>query len=240
MDTLYDGGTPFLSSMPPHNNNASLVMSPRPTADITGGKVLHVTFEVDAHFDPNQRRWVEIQIAPAGEALLFPGKFADNGVLPVPSGNDFRWQITGQFHEVDQFDKSAAGKLEQFPLIDLSYSATTDRFGPAARIRWDGFPLNNGTSADLDHRHKFDLYLSQTRFRILESGVVIKDGALARPLTFSKMSVYFVHQFYHSDNERAELTAYFPNDPFWINYRPFSDERHWDNMGFEVLNAFPS
>ncbi len=26
---------------------------------------------------------------------------------------------------------------------------------------------------------------------------------------------------------------------YWINFRPFADERHWDNMGFEVLTSFP-
>ena len=25
---------------------------------------------------------------------------------------------------------------------------------------------------------------------------------------------------------------------YWYDYRPYSDERYWDNMGFDVLDAF--
>ncbi|MDQ2798959.1 MAG: hypothetical protein M3Y13_04870, partial [Armatimonadota bacterium] len=83
MDTLYDGGGPA-SSDPPHNNNASLVLMPKATADISGGRVLHVTFEVDPHFD--SRRWCEVHLAQAGDLLIEPGKVdPGNGPLRVPT-----------------------------------------------------------------------------------------------------------------------------------------------------------
>ncbi len=51
--------------------------------------------------------------------------------------------------------------------------------------------------------------------------------------------MYFAHYVYHSTNDRQDLIRYSPENSYWINHRPFADERHWDNMGFQVLNAFP-
>jgi hypothetical protein len=231
MDTVYDGGTPGTST-PMHNNNASIVLKPKAIADLTGGKVLHVTFEVDAHFSP--RRWVDLVVAAAGDSFIHPGKVETTGLWPTASGNEFRWEIQNEFHHAEEF---LGGTENQ--LIDLSWNHGNERFGPAARIRWDHVPLANGSNQDLDKRHRFDLYLSQTRYRLVENGAIVKDAAFPTPLPFSKMQVYFVHELYHTGNDRPENVAYAPQDAYWYNLRPWADERHWDNMGFEVLTAFP-
>ena len=70
MDTVYDGPTAAKAPFS-HNNNGSLVMMPKATADISGGKVLHVTFEVDAH--NGGRRWLDVFIGAAGDTLVDPG-----------------------------------------------------------------------------------------------------------------------------------------------------------------------
>lgn len=231
MDTLYDGGTPG-SNMPPHNNNASLVMMPKATADISGGKVLHVTMEVDGHF--NGRRWCDIFVAPADDPLIKPGKFADSDELPNISGNMFRWEILEGSHEVQLFRKKGNG-LDQLNLLSVWGEAQRSINTPPGLIR-------NGTMAELDKRHKYDLYLSANRFRVLENGVLIEDRVFpnGRTLPFTKLNVYFVHQLYHTANDRAEVLEYTPYETYWINHRPWADERHWDNMGFEVLNSFPA
>lgn len=244
MDTLYDGGTPG-SGDPMHNTNASLVMMPNATADISSGRVLHVTFEVDAHMD--SRRWCDVQIAAAGDLLIRPGKVTpgDRPLQPATvSGESLRWEIKGDLHQLMVYHNTgtpAAPVMQEEDLLNIDWATgATDRFGPAARIRWDGLPLANGTTQDLDKRHTFDLYLSRTHCRILESGVVIKDADLSMPLPFTLCQVYWVHQLYHTSNDRAELLDYSPSDTYWINNRPWSDERHWDNMGFSVLTAFPA
>ena len=244
MDTLYDGGTPGLGD-PMHNTNASLVMMPNATADISGGRVLHVAFEVDAHMD--SRRWCDVQIAAAGDLLIRPGKVTpgDRPLQPATtSGESLRWEIKGDLHQLMVYHNTGtpvAPVMQEEALLNTDWATgATDRFGPAARIRWDGVPLANGTMQDLDKRHTFDLYLSQTHCRILESGVVIKDVDLQNPLPFTQCQVYWVHQLYHTSNDRPELLDYSPQDTYWINSRPWSDERHWDNMGFRVLTAFPS
>jgi len=240
MDTTYDGGGPG-SPNGPHNNDASLVMMPRATADLSGGKVLHVTFEVDAHFD--SRRWCELMIGAPGDTLIDPAKFDDFGRKPTVSGNLLRWQIGAEAHKLQLF--SGDGST---PGVDLMQCVTGDDNNAISRVMWDHVgPFANGTTQDLDKRHRFDLYLSKTHYRIQETTpdglynvVRERDFPQGVSLPFDKCQVYFLHQVYHTFNDRSELMEWYPYDSYWYNQRPFSDERHWDGMGFEVLDAFPT
>ena len=241
MDTLYDGGTPG-SSIPIHNNNASLVLMPNTVADISGGKVLHVTFEVDPHMDG--RRWCDLFVGAAGDTLVDPGKFADfAGRKPTLSGKLFRWEIQDNDHALSVFPGIQPDALSDIVhLTDEANGVGPDSFGICARSGpWCKIPWN-GTTGDLDKRHKFDLYLSQNRAVIMEQGQVVKDAVFPAGVTlpFDKCQVYFVHQLYHTGNDRPELLDYSPDDCYWINNRPFCDERHWDNCGQSVLDAFPA
>ena len=227
--------------IPMHNNNASLVMMPNATADISGGKVLHVTFEVDAHLDG--RRWCDVFVGPAGDTLVDPSKFADfAGRRPTVSGKLFRWEIQGNAHALSVFPGIQPDA--QSDIVRLTHQENgvgLDSFGLCARSGpWCAVPFN-GTAGDLDKRHKFDLYLSQNRAVIMEQGKIVKDASFpaGTALPFDKCQVYFVHQLYHTNNDRPELLDYDPADSYWVNNRPFSDERHWDNMGQAILNAFP-
>ncbi len=235
MDVLYDGGTAGTSVV--HNNNASMVMMPKATADISGGRVLHVTFEVDAHF--SERRWCDVFVGQAGDPLLLAGKFAEDGKSPTTTGNLFRWEIKGEEHFAEMFLGGTENDVMQWANWNDEQAAT--------RIFWDHItPLANGSMQDLDKRHHFDLYLSQTHFRIVETTpdghynvVHDKDFPAGMTLPFDKAQVYFVHQVYHTANDRNEQITAYPWETYWYNDRPWCDERHWDNMGQEVLTAFP-
>ena len=242
MDTLYDGGTPG-SCLPIHTSNASLVMMPNATADISGGKVLHVTFEVDAHNDG--RRWIDVFIGAAGDTLVDPGKFADfAGRRPTLSGKLFRWEIQNNQHSLNLFPGTQPDALsDEVPVTLQASGVGPDSFGMCARNGpWCTVPFN-GTPGDLDKRHKFDLYLSKNRVMVMEQGLVVKDATFpgGSTLPFDKCQVYFVHQLYHTLNDRLELLDYYCGaDPYWYNYRPYCDEKHWDNMGQSVVDAFPT
>ena len=243
MDTTFDGGGPG-SPNGPHNNDASMVMVPKATTDISGGKVLHVTFEVDAHMDP--RRWCSLLIGEAGDELVDPAKFDDFNVKPTVSGRVLRWEIQRYTHSLRLFEGDGNMKGVDLMQFGSAADATTD-----SRVAFDYVgPLANGTKQDLDKRHRFDLYLSSTHYRIMETTpdglyniVRDKDFPAGLSLPFSKCQAYFVHQVYHTTNDRAELMTGYPEDntheSYWFNYRPYSDERHWDNMGQEVLSDFP-
>ena len=247
MDTLYDGPTAATHPFS-HNNNASLVMMPKATADISGNKVLHVTFEVDGHF--GSRRWCDVFVTAAGQPLLSaaPTKLGPGQAL-TPDGSDFYWQIQGQTDDA-QFihpQSPGSGSAVMADLFDLANGVGADDFGPGVRTTWNGIPVLNGTTQDLDRRHRFDLYLSQTRFRVEETApgqptVIVKDETFTNGLTlpFTRCQVYFVHELYHTGNDRPEQINYSGGtNAYWYNNRPWADERHWDNMGFEVLPGFP-
>ena len=226
-----------------------MVMMPKATADISGGKVLHVTFEVDAHFDA--RRWCDVFVTPADDPLTSstPTKL-EAGQTLSPSGNDFVWQVTDGFHLANVWNagQGTAG-------TDVTgWKDYADQQGTGRNL--DDQYAFNGTVQDLDKRHKFDLYLSQNHYRTVEDGIVVRDIDLtqvpvyasggtttANSLTWwnGRVQVYFVHELYHTGNDRPELISYHgPVDSYWYNNRPWSDERHWGNMGFEVLPSFPN
>ncbi|HEX5323783.1 MAG TPA: hypothetical protein VFW40_08355, partial [Capsulimonadaceae bacterium] len=89
----------------------------------------------------------------------------------------------------------------------------------------------------LDDRSRFDLFISQKHFAVFEDGRKVYDYNLPKPLPFTTARVYFTHYVYHTGNEINELRQGKPFETFWIDAMPWSDERHWDNMGFEVLPA---
>jgi hypothetical protein len=100
-------------------------------------------------------------------------------------------------------------------------------------------PLNR-TWQGLDRRVQFDLYVSKNRVVITEDGYLVADSPLPVDFPFDEINVNFTHLIYHTWNEIGEVRTYTPDNSYWINFRPFADERHWDNMGFEVLTGFPN
>ncbi len=245
MDTIYDG--PDVTAPFSHNNNSSLVMLPKATADISGGKVLHVTMEVDGHFDG--RRWTDIAIGGAGDSLLRadPTKVAETEV-PTTSGNLLVWEMFGNSHALDLITptKDANGAITGHQTTDLMQPTDwNDQQTYARSGRWGPQPQPNGTGQDIDKRSRFDLYLSKTHYKIVETYpdnvhqiVREKDFPAGASFPFDKVQVYYIHELYHTGNERPELARYAPSEAFWYNNRPWADERHWDNMGYEVLDNF--
>lgn len=198
--------------------NASCVLRPHATADIRGERVLHITMEVDAHF--SARRWVNITLTPAGEALLRPAtESAGSGMFPP----------------------TASGKALVVRIGKAGCAVKTWFDGQIWRSASGSRKLLNGTVADIDRRHRFDVYLSATHVRVVEEGTVLVDEDFppGKRLPFEQIQVHFVHQLYHTSNDRLDLISFTPKETYWINHRPWSDERHWDNMGFAVLPSMP-
>ena len=106
-------------------------------------------------------------------------------------------------------------------------------------VERQNFPLNR-TWQGLDRRVQFDLYVSKNRVVIIEDGYLVADSPLPVDFPFDEINVNYTHLIYHTLNEIQEQRTYSPDNSYWINFRPFADERHWDNMGFEVLTSFPN
>ncbi len=237
MDTLYDYN---------HVLRGKTIVIPKSNPVLTSGRVLHVTFEVDAHL--SKRRLLGLIISRADDHLVMPTV----GGSPTKSGNSFDWQIHPDYHQAETF----IDRKEAIVGADIH----SER--PGQSIRWQLINKTftgglNGNMDSLDNRHKFDLYLSSTRYLILEEGSVMKDVNLTQilnPKTHltdndtlawmnnTPLEINFYHSLYHSDADRDDILSgeYFPFPYYWFNNRPYGDERHWDNMGFEVLNTFPA
>ena len=110
-------------------------------------------------------------------------------------------------------------------------------FRPSVERR--DFSLNR-TWQGLDRRVQFDLYVSKNRVVVTEDGYLVADSPLPVDFPFEEINVNYTHLIYHTWNEIGEQRTYQPDNSYWINFRPFADERHWDNMGFEVLTSFPN
>jgi len=220
MDTLFDGGTPGTNN-PLHNNHAVMALSPDQTADLSGGKLLHLTMEVDAHESP--RRWVAFNLAPANDP--FTNWYTVNSPINTSDHGLF----------VQLFPGVATADVYNGPTSSTNPAPADNHFWGAAgqspywTYRYAHF---GGNGIALDNRSRFDLFLTTTRLALFEDGQLVAQSTIPGGLPFDKAKVYFTHYLYHTANDINELPAY---ETYWHNSFPYSDERHWDNMGFEVL-----
>lgn len=246
MDTLYDGDTvgPVKGSGPAHNNIASLTMEPiTPTgtafADISGGKTLRVFMEVDAHF--NSRRWCDIGLFSAGDILIDPAfQKLKNGGSVTQSGDALIWQIMGEVYGLDLLRGNGTndGKLaRQQPQMQMMWQDD-----PVLGTGREWFVARNAENENLpyDRRYLFELYVSETNFALVFDGKVIASRPLTEKLPFTKITPYFSHHVYHTGNDYIDARLFQQGrGQYFYNHRPYADLRHWDSMGFEVLDKFP-
>lgn len=203
---------------------ASVALEPRAAADISGGNMIHATWEVDSHFAEDLRRWCDLVVAPDGQPLT------DAAVM------DAVWfqHPLGTLTQAVAFHTDAVNAL----VFDwLPNGGAPQQVGSFGRSLWNYTPVLNDTQTSLDFRHRFDAYLSATHVKLLEEGKVLIDQDLPQPLAFKKLRLYFISQLYHSALMLQELQQDFSYETYWIDRTPYIDERHWDNMGFEVLPA---
>jgi len=225
MDMLFDGGTPH-SNIPTHNSHGLMALSPRPTVDFGGGRLLHATMEVDVA--ESGRRWVAFNLSPANDPLSDwygngPINRTDTAFFAQIFPNMLRTDLfTGPTSSSDGSPKGIAisGALGQAPIQGYR----TQNFG--------------GNGRGLDNRSRFDLYMTTTHFAVFEDGKLDVQADIPHGgLPFAQARLYFAHYLYHTANDVNELKTYAPWNRYWINTFHWSDERHWDNMGVEVLPA---
>jgi hypothetical protein len=267
MDMLFDGGTAG-SGAPGHENIASMALTPVQTVDMTGGKILHMTMEVDAH--QSKRKWMGFSIAPASDPLQ---AWHPDGGVPLNTTN------RGVFLELR--DGECTLDIYTGP---GGFAAPTGTAGGAHGSRlwggtgssayscgeWDTYvPASfSRNGLGFDDKSRYDLFMSESRAALFQDGHLIRQSAIPAGsfswLNSGPVKIYFTHYVYHSSSDVTELkrgtnlgqnncypmNAYWFNDPLagtqasetncgraypaGFGFR-YSDERHWDNMGFETL-----
>lgn len=251
MDMLFAGMTPGCSG-PADTIYGSMAMSPKATADMTDGGVLHLTMEVDAH--QSFRRWLAFDLSPADD--------------PLQSWEHKNHQINasnrGLFVEV----KVHEGSLDIYNGGSGVPTATYSAFIGSPELYLPNDLMESGRA--LDDRSKLDLFVSQTQLMLYEDDKLVYQTAIpagAMPWFSGPLKAYYTHYLYHSTADVSDLKNFqfsgqglcYPLNSYWFNdpvngtaagdtncntaYPPgyglqYSDERHWDNMGFEVLSDF--
>ncbi len=220
MDVLFDGGTPG-SNDPLHVLVSSMGMSPSPTLDFSNGQIVHLTMEVDSHVD-NIGRWMRFALAPVNDPNI---KLEEDAFVP------FRPNASNNALYIGIFDGTCSGDV-YYPsggMFSFWGAAGSHLYCP----RTSGI---GGDGRGFDNRSRFDLFVSQTHAALFEDGKMVIQSDIPGGLGFTQAKAYFIHTEYPKD-EQFDLPKYQPYETYWINEFKFSDERHWDNMGMEVLPA---
>lgn len=243
MDVLFDGQTP--SSLPwylhslEHVQYTNMSMTPQASADLSNGALLHLTQEVDGHLDQTFR-WLAWQLAPANDPITnfkaddqITNGGTDNSGSPINQSDKALWvQVFAHFCDAMLFE-GPASSTNPAPHTNAFVPVTLGKVPACVRMsHWGG----NGRG--LDNRERWDLFLTTRHIALFEDGQLlmqsdIPDGGLP----FTQAKLYFTHYLYPTGLEHLLLPGMEPWETYWLNEFPYSDERHWDNMGFEVLPA---
>jgi hypothetical protein len=256
MDVLFDGGTPG-SNLPLHQGHAVMALSPDVPARWSRGDVLHITQEVDAH--TNSRRWMDILIVPADDRVL--GFDEDNEPLNR-SNRGIRVEIIQDGEcTLDIYTAPAGGA--QIPGGTAGGRFGSRLWGASGQAPFACEGMTSGEQG-FDTKSRFDFFLTQTHAALFADGQLVQQSEIpvgSFGWAYQPVKIYYTHYVYHTDNDITELLLYRcgPMNSFWFNDPlrgttprqnscgvsyprgygfPRSDERHWDNVGFEVLPGF--
>jgi hypothetical protein len=253
MDIIRDGGTEG-SNVPPRVSYGGLYFETSRTADLTGGKIVHFTHEVDAHF-PTGRRWWSVIVHSPGDWILHPKQTPwDPNYHPSKEQKPVLWWQISTAHSLALYDRTfPKGNV---PITRQEHGAGPDSFNWCQRSGvWapvdpvtgrnpngerftsqGGQWLGNGEPT-IDLRRRFDIYLSKERVQIWEDGHLCRDARIE--LNLDQVVFALEHGMYHSALEEQEIKDYAPHQQYYRNFAKDFDERHWDNVGARYVDAFP-
>jgi hypothetical protein len=258
MDMLFDGATPGTSAST-HTIYGTMAMTPVQTIDISGGRIAHLTMEFDGH--QSLRRWMDFNLAPASDPLIgwVPGTFPVNNTgraIFMEIYDGMRGCFLSAYHgTVSATNKNVVGG--QVP----GWSCGGDKMYIPKNFTQNGLGLDNKSRYDFFISQTHAAFF-QDGVLIAQADIPSNMFSWAN----EPLKAYFTHYLYHSTNDIDELMHFgvngsylcYPMNSYWFNhptqgtsagatpcntaYPPGygfrnSDERHWDNMGFEVLPA---
>jgi hypothetical protein len=215
--------------------DSTWVLEPSATFDISGGKTLHVEWEVDAH--STSRRFTSMSIVRADAQIVDP---AETWRPPVAtSGRTLTWTIEQETNKLWYGDQ---GLTTPTPISQ----GWADYWPGNARKYWDHRgPMANGTALDIDKRHRFVMEVTNTsptatRVKIEEfdargTRLCVLDKTTTA-LGYDRLRIFFSSQLYHSSLEHQEISTSAPrfNPYLWLRM-PNRDERHWDSTLVYVI-----
>jgi hypothetical protein len=242
MDVLFDGGTPG-SPNPLHTGYGTMSLVPNQAVTLGNG-ILHLTMEVDGHF--SGRRWVSFILAPASDTIT---NFNTGNAISRTNRALFQYLLP-QTCTLNIYTGGSGA-----PTGTAGGANGSALWGAAGQAPNGCYRNQNGLG--IDNRSRFDFFISQTHAAFFEDGNLVTQSDIPAgswPWATVPLKAWFSHYVYHTDNDITELQTYacFPQNGYWFNDPvsgsttscgsypggygfPRSDERHWSNIGFEVL-----
>jgi hypothetical protein len=207
------------------------------TFDLSGGKVLHVEWEVDAV--TTSRRFVSATIAPEGAKIVDPDETWQQPVNTF--GRALRWTVEKERNSLWYQDSAKDSATGKYPAAIPVGGTVWDEYWPGnARTHWDHWgPKANGTSLDIDKPHRFVWEVTNTSPTVTHVKMEEYSSTGSRlcylekdvpALGTDRVRVFWSSQLYHSALEHQEISTWAPRYfPYWWLRMPSQDERHWDN-----------
>ena len=208
MDIIFDGGTPVTGG-PAHQLYSSMAMTPVQTVDMSGGRMIHLTMEVDAHM--SNRRWLAFNLAPASDPLGgwhhdFEGiSNTDQGIfLEFKDGGCSLDIFTGPTSATNPIPTGTAGGSAHGARL---WGGAGSFGGGAVLCSWDQMYVPRNLSkngAGLDDKSRFDFFISQTHAALFQDGQLIIQSDIPAgsfPWATQPLKAYYVHYLYHSDDD---------------------------------------
>jgi hypothetical protein len=232
---VFDMSSHIMDILYPYHDilRAKFAMFPKHYPTLSGGNTLYLSFECDPHLDLN--RTIGMVMMPAS-ALLNYDQVTDN---PTTHGPSIDCQFNGP-----QCVVSTGDGVKQTVVSD----GKVDRW----QQMWASGPMGGGLNGpgpgDLDKRHRFVFSVSPTHMTVHEHGVLLEGitfPVAQNWLIGQPLKIVFYHYAYHLAADHIYLSGpvavgkpggfMFPLQNYWLNERPASDERHWDNIEISVL-----
>jgi hypothetical protein len=246
MDMMFSGGTASCNGGT-DVTFASLAMTPTQVANMGPGTILHQTMEVDNHNLDD--KWMAFDVVPASDPLQSwePDLHRANNQAQALFVDMLEHRM-----DVRIFNGSTTASFTSMPVALGQMYVPTD-------LMPDGKGFDDRSRFDI-FISQTHMALFEDNYLVFQQDI----PASAMPWFNGALKSYFVHYEYHSDNglhflrweevggryECYPMNAYWFNDPvhglatgdtacgtaYPPGYGfPYSDERHWDNMGFEVI-----
>ncbi len=253
MDMVFDGATPSCHSAPSDTIYGSLAMTPQQSITTNGG-IVHLTMEVDAHM--SFRRWLAFDLSPASDPIQSWQQ--PDGHLLNNNDQALYFEVSAHGCSLDIYNGPSGSTSPS-----AAYSSTCD----VSKLFFPQYSMSLGRGLDDRSRLDLFVSQSHLAFFQDGQLIYQTDYPSSALSWFNNpVKAYYTHYMYHSDADISDLTTYsnagagycYPLNSYWFNDPvngtpaggtdcgiaypagygfPHSDERHWDNMGFEVLPA---
>ena len=212
MDMLFDGATPNTSA-PTHTIYGSMSMTPRPTLDMSGGKMVHLTMEVDGHQNlllGSVRPGTRLRsVAGVESGSGHPINNSDQGLFVEVKDGGCTFDIfTGARSSTDTTPIGVAGGSAHGARLWGGAGAVGGAPVMCSPVQMFNAAHFSKNGLGLDDRSRFDFFLTRDHAALFEDGQLIVQSEIPAgsfPWADVPLKAYYSHYLYRSDADIVDL-----------------------------------